>query len=72
MQLFRSEEDVDAWSEQTGHPRGATFTPEQLWTLAKRWWDDRLELDWCRKSVEARQASLAWCDLTGPFWDLSA
>ena len=72
MQLFRSEGDVEAWSQQTGHARGAVFSPEQLWVVAKRWWDDRRSLDWRRKSIEERQAILEWADLTGPFWDLSA
>ena len=72
MQLFRSEDDVDIWSERTGYPKGAVFRPEQLWVVAKRWWDDRLTLEWQRKSVEARQAILEFADLTGDFWNLSA
>ncbi len=70
MQLFRSEGDVDQWSEATGHPQGAVFSPEQLWALAQGWYDDRLELDWRRKTLEQRQAILTSAGLTGDFWDL--
>ncbi len=72
MQLFRSEDDIEAWVDHTGNPCGAVFSPEQLWELSKGWWDDRLLLDWKRKSVEERQRLLERCDLRGPFWDLSA
>lgn len=48
------------------------LTPETLWELAKRWYDDRLELDWRRRSVAERQAILEDLGLTGEFWNLSA
>lgn len=70
MQLFRSEEDVDRGAARTGHAKGAVFSPEQLWELAKRWWDDRLDLDWQRKPVAIRQGILDEVGLTGPFWRL--
>ena len=71
MQLFRSEDDVDAWSERTGHPRGAVFTPTQLWVVAKRWWDDRLTLDGNARVSTRRQAILEFAELRGEFWELS-
>ena len=55
---------------QHAHPKGAVFTPQQMWVVAQRWWDDRLQLNWRRKSVEERQAILQWADLTGEFWQL--
>ncbi len=70
MQLFRSEEDVVDWSETTGIPIGAVFPPEQLWELAKRWYDDRFDFDWKRRPVDARQALLHQAGLTGEFWSL--
>lgn len=72
MQLFRSEEEIDAWSKTTGHSKGAVFSPGQLWELAKRWWDDRLEFDWSRRTIAERQDILGDVGLTGEFWDLTA
>ena len=72
MQLFRSEEEVDEWARITGHPRGAVFAPAQLWELANGWYDDRLQLDWRRRTVKERQAILTNVGLTGEFWDLAA
>ncbi len=46
--------------------------PAQLWELAKRWYNDRLRLDWRRRSVAERQRILDEVGLTGDFWDLSA
>lgn len=71
MQLFRSEEEVDKWAEVTSHPKGAVFSPPQLWELAQGWYDDRLELDWRRKTLGERQAILTSVGLTGDFWDLA-
>lgn len=71
MQLFRSEGDVDEWVGLTGHARGAVFSPDQLWDLAGGWYDDRLELNWRRRTTTERQAILDRVGLTGEFWDLA-
>jgi len=49
---------------------GSIFSPEQLWRLGRTWWDDRLELDWRRKTVPERQELLRSAGLTGEFWQL--
>ena len=46
--------------------------PATLWRLAERWWDDRLELDWRRRTPAERQTILEEVGLTGPFWELAA
>ncbi len=71
MQLFRSEEDVMAWSAATAVPVGAIFSPEQLWQLAIHWYDDRFELGWSRRTVGERQVILEEVGLTGEFWSLT-
>ena len=70
MQLFRSEEDVRAWSARTGQTIGAEFELAKLWTLAQSWYDDRLDPDWRRRTVSERQALLTATGLTGPFWEI--
>ncbi len=71
MQLFRSEEDVAVWCEATGTAVGAVFSPQQLWDLATRWYDDRFDVVWKRRSVEQRQKILDEVGLTGEFWRLN-
>ena len=70
MQAFRSEGEARRWSEANDRPPGALFSPEQLWQLAQVWYDDRLDLDWRRRTPEERQELLASCGLTGPFWEI--
>ena len=70
MQLFRSEEDVEEWSRATGVPVGEVFSVEQLWELARRWYDDRLRPDWRRRSIDERQQILTEVGLVSPAWQL--
>jgi hypothetical protein len=72
MLLFRSEEHVDRWCERQRVARGAVFPVPLLWELARRWYDDRLELDWRRKTIRERQAILDEVGLTGEFWRLAS
>jgi hypothetical protein len=67
MRLFRGEEHV---RRAYDHP-GELFLPAQLWTLAQRWYGDRLDPDWEPHTRERNQAELEAAGLTGPFWELS-
>lgn len=62
---------MEKWCAATGHAKGAVLKPTQLWELAKRWYDDRLELDWRRLSIAERQTILEGVGLTDDFWSLS-
>ena len=42
-----------------------------LWALASRWYDDRLSLDWQRRTTEQRQQIFDEVGLAGEFWSLS-
>ena len=70
MLLFRSEAHVRRWCETRGLSRGAVFTPDQLWSIAKPWHGRRLEPGWRRFTPEEAQAVFAGAGLTGPFWHL--
>jgi hypothetical protein len=70
MALFRSEDHVDRWCRRRGVAKGAVFSLPQLWELARRWYDDRLEHDWRRKTVAERQRILEEVGLVGPFWQI--
>jgi Alkylmercury lyase len=70
MLAFRSEEHVDSWRAQRCLPRGAVFSPEQLWRLAEAWYADRLSPAWRRRTPEEAEELLAVLGLTGEFWRL--
>jgi hypothetical protein len=71
MLLFRSEEHVDRWCRANGRPRGALFTPQQMWIVAEDWFHRRLAPDWRRHSLEEAQALFARAGLTSDFWRLT-
>ena len=70
MLLFRSEEHLQRWHDQTGLQLGATMTPHQQWELARRWYANRHAADWRRRTVEEAEAVFAECGLVGDFWSL--
>lgn len=72
MLLFRSEEDIDRWSEMRGTRRGEVMSVEQQWRLARAWFEDRLRRGYRRHTVDEAEAVLAEIGLTGPFWSLGA
>ena len=70
MNLFRSEEHVRRWLDQTGYAAGATIGAGKLAELAQAWWSDRLAPDWRPHTREQNQAILDRVGLTGRFWQL--
>ena len=70
MLLFRSEDDVDAWCKRRGMAAGAIFDVQRLWRLAGKWYSDRLDRNWRRKTIAERQMILTEVGLVGPFWSL--
>lgn len=70
MRLFRSEEHVARWSEETGIPVGDVFSLDSLWRLAQLWFADRLSPTWRRRTVEEANALFVDSGLSGAFWKL--
>ena len=66
MRLFRDEEHV----RRSYDVPGAIFSVAQLWSLAQRWYGDRLDPDWMPHSRARNQADLAAVGLRGTFWQL--
>jgi hypothetical protein len=50
--------------------RGAVVALEQVWTLARLWYEDRLDPEWRRPTPEEATAKFATAGLIGPFWAL--
>jgi hypothetical protein len=71
MLLFRAEEHVRRWCELRGLSRGAVFTPEQMWTVAKQWHGRRLEPGWRRFTPDEAEAVFEGAGLTGTFWQFA-
>ena len=72
MLLFRSEEDIDRWSEMRGTRRGEVMSVEQQWQLARAWFEGRLRPGYRRRTADEAEALFAEIGLKGPFWSLSA
>jgi hypothetical protein len=70
MLLFRSEEDIERWSEMRGTPRGEVMSVEQQWRLASVWFEDRLRPGYRRRTAQEAEAVFTEIGLTGPFWSL--
>ena len=70
MLAFRSEEHVERWCRMRRVPRGAIFSLEQAWRLARAWYADKLSPDWRRATPEEAEAIFAAIGLTGDFWRL--
>jgi hypothetical protein len=66
MRLFRDEEHV----RRSYDAPGAIFSVAHLWSLAQRWYGDRLDPDWTPHSRARNQADLAAVGLRGTFWQL--
>ena len=71
MLAFRSEAHVDRWCTARRLPRGAVFTLDQAWRLAKAWYADRLSPDWRRRTPAEAEAVFGSVGLRGSFWKLS-
>ena len=71
MLAFRSEAHVDEWCGRHRIERGAVFTLEQAWQLARAWHADRLSPEWRRATPEEAEAIFESIGLTGDFWRLS-
>ena len=66
MQLFRDEEHV----RRVYDDPGAVFSLPQLWTLAQRWYGDRLDPEWTPHDRARNQHDLSAASLDGEFWQL--
>ena len=68
MNLFRSEEHIEAWLG--GRTAGATISVSTLCDLAHAWWADRLSPEWRRRTPDEAEAIFQEIGLTGEFWSL--
>jgi len=72
MLLFRSEETVRKWCRANGVPQRPILDLNQLWYLAKTWYENRLTVESRRPGPDEMVEIFAGIGLTGPFWDPKA
>lgn len=70
MTAFRSEEDVRAWLQVTGHDFGAIIAPQVLYELGRDWYATRTDLDWQPATAAQAAGMFAAHRLVGEFWSL--
>ena len=71
MLLFRSEEHIENWREPRDIQRGAVLSLRQQWDLARRWYGNRMDEDWQRRTPSEAEDVFASVGLTSDFWRLS-
>lgn len=71
MLFFRSEADVLEWKRAREVQTGESFSREQLWTLAKAWYGNRLDVNFHGRSPEQAQAIFREVGFTSGFWYLN-
>ena len=68
MLFFRSEADLNAWLGDNNAARGATLTISQLWQLSKRWYHNRMDVEYHGRSIEQVQEIFKEVGLVSEFW----
>ncbi len=68
MLFFRSEEALNTWLESKRVAHGATLSVDQLWELSRRWYHNRLFLEYHGRNIEQVQEIFREVGLTDPFW----
>lgn len=68
MLFFRSEVHVGRWYQGKTRARGETFRREQLWSLAQKWYGDRLAAEFNGRTPAEVQHIFRAVGLTSSFW----
>ncbi|MCE2471591.1 MAG: hypothetical protein J4G18_06770 [Anaerolineae bacterium] len=68
MLLFRSEEEIAEWRRIQGRESGRMLPLVKVWTLAQRWYHDRMSVAFRGSSAERAQGIFRSLDLTDDFW----
>ena len=61
---------MDKWCKEQKLERGGIVTIEQMWRLAKEFYQGKLKLDWSPKSKSEKQELFTELGLPAEFWKL--
>ena len=70
MLLFRSEENIESWCQQTNLPKGQTLPLAQVWHLSQLWYGNRLSADYTSRTTQQIKTIFQEAGLTAAFWEL--
>lgn len=68
MLFFRSEADLNDWLVSKKTNRGATLTVNQVWQLSRRWYHNRLDVEYHGRTLEQVQEIFREVGLDSSFW----
>ena len=68
MLLFRDEQAIETWCQQTGEPYGAVVPLEKFWQLSKVWYGNRMSPEYRGRTKETVVAIFQQFGLTDDFW----
>jgi hypothetical protein len=68
MLFFRSEADLDALLVTKNTARGETLTVSQLWQLSRRWYHNRMDVEYHGRTLEQVQEIFREVGLVSSFW----
>jgi len=68
MLFFQSEDTLNKWLASRAAERGAVLSISQLWELSKRWYHNRMLLEYHGRTLEQVQEIFREMRLTSEFW----
>jgi hypothetical protein len=68
MLFFQSEDALQEWLVAQNAERGAVLSVPKLWELSKRWYHNRMSLEYRGRTVEEVQEIFKDLGLTSAFW----
>jgi hypothetical protein len=67
---FRTEDEIDRWSERHQLPRGIAVPVAKVVELAQRWYGRHRDPEWVKWTTREAQQIFHEVGLSGPFWKL--
>ena len=68
MLFFRSEADLNAWLQTRNASHGGTLTVSQLWDLSRRWYHNRMDVEYHGRSKDQVRKIFEEVGLISEFW----
>ena len=68
MLLFRDEEAVQYWCDQSGEPYGEIVPFQQVWELSKRWYRNRMTPTYRGRSAAEAEYIFIRTGFSSEFW----
>lgn len=70
MLLFRTEVEIDHWSQRHNIPKGDVQNVAKIWAFSKKWYGNHLNPKWKKWTMEEAKAMFKEFELDHPIWDL--